>query len=113
MPIPRADSTTSLSTPVDALVAVRQDRPAAEHGERDHVVHEADPEHGQERGDQDEARQGAADDRRSDRDAGAAMEVAEHEAERERDDDRDRERGAGQLELLERLLQRGSRDGRR
>ena len=44
---------------------------------------------------------------------GAAMEVAEHEAEWQRHDDRDRERGAGQLELLERLLAAGTPGGRR
>ena len=79
---------------VDAVERVREDRPGGEHGEGDHVVDEADPEHRQERGDQNEARQRTADDRRGDRDPGATVEMAEQHAERQRDADRDPERRA-------------------
>ena len=63
--------------PVDAVVGVRQHRTRREHGERRHVVREADPEHGQEDGDQQDARQRATEDRRADRDRRPAVQMAE------------------------------------
>ena len=59
--------------------------------------------------DQDEARQRAADDRRADREARAAVEVAEHDPERQRDQEREPERRPGELELLERLREQEAR----
>ena len=70
---------------VDPEVGVRQDRRDAEDDERDRVVPEEVVGDEQEEGDQDEARQRAADVRDADREERAAVVVAEDDPERQCD----------------------------